>query len=301
MRLCFLNNDRFLFFNMYQKKPSWLKVKLPSGKKFNTTYNMLDSLKLNTICTEAKCPNIGECFGHGTATFLILGENCTRNCLYCNVSNNNPLSVDKEEPKNVAQAVLKLGLKYVVITSVTRDDLSDGGAMVFCDVVKEIKKKNPKVDIELLIPDFNGNEDSLKKIINSKPDVLGHNIEVVERLFPTIRPQGNYQLSLNLLSSIKKINYNQKTKSGLMVGLGESKEEIVSTMKDLVRVGVNFFTIGQYLQPRRDLMSVERFYTPEEFKELEKIGLEFGFEHVESGPLVRSSYRADKLNKYFGN
>lgn len=279
---------------MLKRKPSWLKVKIPSGKNFDIINRIIKESNLHTICKEAKCPNAGECFGHGTATFMILRNVCTRKCLYCNVKHGKPKKIDKNEPKKIAEAVKKLNLKYVVITSVTRDDLKDGGSNVFFNTTKEIKKLN-KAKVELLIPDLN--ENNLKKIIKAKPDVLGHNIEVTRNLFKRLRPQGDYSFSIKLLKNIKKINGNQKTKSGLMVGLGESKEDIVRTMKDLIKAEVDFLTIGQYLQPRKDLAEVKKFYTPEEFEEFKKIGLKLGFKHVESGPLVRSSYRADKLNK----
>jgi len=278
-----------------QRKPSWLKVKIPSGKKFNRINKIIKKSNLHTICHEAKCPNMAECFAHSTATFLILGDTCTRNCLYCNVNFGKPGKLDEDEPKKITEAVKKLNLNYVVITSVTRDDLEDGGSGVFLKTINEIKKNNENIKIELLIPDLNGN--NLKKIINSKPDVLGHNIEVTESLFKKLRPLGDYSFSIRLLKNIKKISENQKTKSGLMIGLGETKEDIVKTMKDLRKAEVDFLTIGQYLQPRKDLAEVKKFYTPEEFKEFKNIGLKLGFEHVESGPLVRSSYRAERLNK----
>ncbi len=278
-------------------KPSWLKVRIPSGTNFNKLNNIIKTNNLNTICYSAKCPNKAECFENGTATFMILGDKCTRNCLYCNVEHGIPSEVDGEEPEKVAEAIKKLNLKYAVITSVTRDDLADNGAEVFFKTVIEIKKLNGKIKVELLIPDLKGNEENLKKIINAEPDVLGHNIEVAESLFKKLRPSGDYQLSLSLLKKIKKTNKKQKTKSGLMVGFGETKEDIIKTMKDLRKADVDFFTIGQYLQPRKDLAEVKKFYTPEEFNELREIGIKLGFEHVESGPLVRSSYRADKLNK----
>ena len=278
-----------------QRKPSWLKVKLPSGVRFNKINKIIKNNDLHTICREAKCPNVGECFGHGTATFLVLGDTCTRNCGYCNVNYGVPGKIDENEPNKIADAVKKIGLRYVVITSVTRDDLSDGGSTIFFNTTKEIKKKNKNTKVELLIPDLKNNEKNLKKVINSKPDVLGHNIEVTKNLFKKLRPQGDYSLSLKLLKNIKEMNKNQKTKSGLMMGLGEGKEDVIRTMEDLRNAEVDFLTIGQYLQPRKDLAEVKKFYTPEEFEEFRKVGMKMGFEHVESGPLVRSSYRADKL------
>ncbi len=293
----------------HRRHPDWLKVKLPSGEDYIKVRNLVKTNRLHTICEEAKCPNLSECWSHGTATFLILGDICTRHCLYCNVKSGKPDEADISEPKKVADAVRKMNLRYVVITSVTRDDLEDGGASIYADTIKEIKKANKKCKIELLIPDLklknskdNGqtknslNINALKKIIDAKPDVLGHNIESVRRVFSRVRPLGDYDASLQLLKTIKKIDKNMKTKSGLMVGFGEIKEEIIETMKDLRKNDVDFLTIGQYLQPSKKNAKIEKYYRPEEFEELRKIGMEIGFIHVEAGPLVRSSYRADKLN-----
>lgn len=274
--------------------PDWLKVKIGGGKNFIKMKSLLRNAKLHTICEEAKCPNIAECFGSGTAVFLILGDICTRNCKYCNVKHGVPNSLNPNEPNDVAESVKKLDLKYVVITSVTRDDLDDGGASVFNKTVKEVKKLNKNCRVEVLIPDFKGKIDSLKKIIDAKPDVINHNIEVVQDLFPKIRPEGNYETSLELLRNIKNIDKNIKTKSGLMIGIGENKEQILKTIKDLKKVGVDFLTIGQYLQPTKNHAEIKNYYTPKEFEELKKIGLDVGFEHIESGPLVRSSYHAEK-------
>lgn len=274
--------------------PDWLKVKIGGGKNFIKMKSLLRNAKLHTICEEAKCPNIAECFGSGTAVFLILGDICTRNCKYCNVKHGVPNPLNPNEPNDVAESVKKLDLKYVVITSVTRDDLDDGGASVFNKTVNEVKKLNKNCKVEVLIPDFKGKIDSLKKIIDAKPDVINHNIEVVQDLFPKIRPEGNYETSLELLRNIKNIDKNIKTKSGLMIGIGENKEQILKTIKDLKKVGVDFLTIGQYLQPTRNHAEIKKYYTPKEFEELKKIGLDVGFEHIESGPLVRSSYHAEK-------
>ena len=293
--------------NNHRRHPDWLKVKIPSGEDYVKVRNLVKTNRLHTICEEAKCPNLSECWSHGTATFLILGNICTRHCLYCNVKSGKPNEVDVNEPKKVADAVRKMGLKYVVITSVTRDDLEDGGASIYADTIKEIKRINENCKIELLIPDLKlkGNNkgdknrintNALKKIIEAKPDVLGHNIEAVRRVFSTIRRGGNYDLPLQLLNSIKKIDKKIKTKSGIMIGFGETKKEIIETMKDLRKNDVDFLTLGQYLQPSPKNAKIIKYYKPEEFEELKKIGLEMGFKHVESGPLVRSSYRADKLN-----
>jgi lipoic acid synthetase len=277
-----------------RRHPDWLKVKIGGGKDFAKIKSMLRDAKLHTICEEARCPNIAECFGRGTAVFLILGNICTRNCKYCNVTHGVPLSLNPNEPKDVAESVKELGLKYAVITSVTRDDLEDGGASVFYDTVKEIKKLNNSCKIEVLIPDFRGNEEALKKVVDSKPDVVNHNIEVAEELFPEIRPEGNYTVSLEVLKNIKKIDKNVRLKSGFMVGLGENKEQIVKTMQDLRDSDVDFLTIGQYLQPTRNHAEIKKYYTPKEFDEFKKTAMGLGFKHVESGPLVRSSYHAEE-------
>jgi len=277
-----------------RRHPDWLKVPLGGGQAYAEMKKMLRKAKLHTICEEAKCPNMAECFGNGTAVFLILGDTCTRNCKYCNVKHGKPLPLNPDEPKDVAESVKKLGLKYVVITSVTRDDLEDGGASVFYDCVKEIKKLNDDCKVEVLIPDFRGSKDALKKVMDSRPDVINHNIEVSEGLFPEVRPEGNYKTSLSLLENIKNIDGNVKTKSGFMVGLGEDKSHIIKTMEDLRKVKADFLTIGQYLQPTINHAEIKKYYTPEEFEEFKGIALDIGFEHVESGPLVRSSYHAER-------
>jgi len=275
-----------------RRHPDWLKVKIPSGKEYHRMKFLLASSRLYTICEEAKCPNIAECFSKGTATFLILGDICTRNCTYCNVKKGIPLEVDFNEPGRVARTVKKLNLNYVVITSVTRDDLPDGGANIFAQTIQEIKKLSPETKIEVLIPDFQGNRDSLKRVIDAKPYVLAHNLETVERLFPTVRPQGDYRKSLNLLKEAKEMDLHLLTKSGIMVGTGETKEEIMEVMEDLREVDCDIFTIGQYLQPSLNHLSISKYYSPEEFEEFKEIGEELGFLHIESGPLVRSSYHA---------
>ena len=277
-----------------RRHPDWLKVPLGSGQAYVEMKKMLRKAKLHTICEEAKCPNMAECFGNGTAVFLILGDTCTRNCKYCNVKHGKPLPLNPDEPKDVAESVKKLGLKYVVITSVTRDDLEDGGASVFYDCVKEIKKLNDACKVEVLIPDFRGSKDALKKVMDSRPDVINHNIEVSEGLFPEVRPEGNYKTSLSLLENIKNIDGNVKTKSGFMVGLGEDTSHIIKMMEDLRKVKADFLTIGQYLQPTINHAEIKKYYTPEEFEEFKGIALDMGFEHVESGPLVRSSYHAER-------
>jgi len=281
-----------------RRHPDWLKVPLRGGKNFTEIKKILRHSKLNTICEEAKCPNITECFNNGTAVFLILGDICTRNCRYCNVKHGKPHNINLNEPFDVAESVKKLKLKYVVITSVTRDDLSDGGSDFFYKTVKEIRKTNNKCKIEVLIPDFSGNIKSLKKIVKSKPDVINHNIEVCERLFSNIRPDGNYKLSLSVLKNIKEIQNNVITKSGFMVGLGENYKEIIKIMEDLYIMGVDFITIGQYLQPTIDHAEIIKYYTPKEFNEIKKLGEKIGFKHVEAGPLVRSSYHAERAIRW---
>ena len=279
---------------MKRRHPDWLKVKIGSGENYVKMKSLLRNAKLHTICEEAHCPNMAECFDQGTAVFLILGDVCTRNCRYCNVKHGKPGVLNPDEPIDVAESVKQLGLKYAVVTSVTRDDLVDGGANVFFETVREIKKINPGCKVEVLIPDFQGNLDSLKKVVDSCPDVINHNIEVVEQLFPNIRPEGNYQRSLDLLKDIKKINNDVKSKSGFMIGIGENKEQIIKTMQDLRKSDVDFLTIGQYLQPSKNHAEIMKYYTPEEFNEFKVIAVDLGFKHVESGPLVRSSYRAHK-------
>ena len=273
------------------RKPDWLKVKLGGGDEFNKVKNILSSKGLHTVCEEANCPNLGECFCKGTATFMILGDICTRNCKYCNVKNGIPSHVNPHEPKNIAEAVKDLELKYVVITSVTRDDLRDGGAMTFRKTIDEIKKLT-KAKVEVLTPDFKGDTDAIRKVLEAEPDVFAHNIETVERLFHKVRPNANYRKSMIFLKRIKEIDPKQITKSGLMIGLGETKQEIIKTMKELRLVKVDILTIGQYLQPRTDLTPVEKYYTPEEFEEFREIGNEMCFKFVMSGPFVRSSYHA---------
>ena len=277
-----------------RRHPDWLKVRIGGGEKYSQMISLLQTSKLHTICQEAKCPNIAECFGSGTAVFLILGDICTRNCRYCNVNNGIPKPLDPNEPRDIAESVKTLGLKYAVITSVTRDDLHDGGAKVFFDTITSIKDFNPECKVEVLTPDFNGNIESIKTVINAKPDVFNHNIEVVQDLFPEIRPEGNYNMSLRFLKDIKKIHNKMKTKSGFMIGLGEKYEQILATMKDLRKSEVDFLTIGQYLQPTRNHVDIKKYYTPIEFKELREVSLKLGFSHVESGPLVRSSYHAER-------
>lgn len=275
-----------------RRHPDWLKVRIGSGENYSKVKTLLRNAKLHTICEEARCPNIAECFGCGTAVFLILGNVCTRDCKYCNVAHGMPGSLNKNEPRDIAESVKTLGLKYVVVTSVTRDDLPDSGASVFVQTIQEIRQLNPVVHIEVLIPDFKADRNALQGIVSTTPDVINHNIEVVEPLFPEIRPQGDYRRSLSVLQTIKTMDKQMKTKSGFMIGLGETTEQILSTLQDLKTAQVDFLTIGQYLQPTKKHAEIKKYYTPDEFQELKNIAQNLGFTHVESGPLVRSSYHA---------
>lgn len=277
-----------------RRHPDWLKVPLPGGKQYADIKRQLRHAKLHTICEEARCPNLAECFGRGTATFLILGDICTRDCRYCHVKHGIPLPVDAMEVEYVAESVKSLGLSYVVITSVTRDDLYDGGATVFNKTIRSIRNIAPSCKIEVLIPDFKGDSSALKVVLDAGPDVLNHNIEVVERLFPILRPQGDYIRSLSILNGSKELYERIPTKSGFMIGLGESMGEIMSLLDDLRKAQVDMLTIGQYLQPSSMHAEIQKYYTPNEFEELKKIALQKGFSHVESGPLVRSSYHAEE-------
>ena len=282
---------------MHVKRPPWLKVKASWGEGYRRLKSLLADSDLHTVCQEANCPNINHCFENKTATFLILGNVCTRGCKFCNIKRGTPLPVDSDEPKRVAVAVKKLGLEYVVITSVTRDDLYDGGAFVFSRTIQEIRNLVPDCKVELLIPDFLGFFESLKIVLDGKPDVLNHNLETVKRLYPQVRRGANYQRSLNLLGMAKNYDQNLITKSGIMIGLGERWEEIVKLMRDLRNVSCDLLTIGQYLSPSREHLPVVKYYHPDEFVELKSIGERMGFFHVESGPLVRSSYQAHKQMK----
>jgi lipoic acid synthetase len=277
---------------MPTKRPEWLKVETHWGEKYQQIKSLLSQSGLHTVCQEANCPNRSHCFDSGTATFLILGDVCTRGCGFCNVKRGVPLPVDEDEPKRIVEAVRIMELEYAVITSVTRDDLEDGGAFIFAQTIKEIKQRMPSCQVEVLIPDFAGYFQSLETVLIAEPDVLNHNLETVKRLYPKVRKGADYQRSLELLSNVKKIDKNIITKSGIMLGLGESKEEIIDLMEDLRRVECNLLTIGQYLSPSENHLPVSKFYHPDEFYELKQIGERIGLNHVESGPLVRSSYHA---------
>ena len=274
------------------RRPDWLKVRLPSGDNYNEVLQLMRKSSLNTVCEEAKCPNLSECWNSRTATFMILGDTCTRSCGFCNVKIGIPNELDLDEPRRVVESAVKLNLKHVVITSVDRDDLKDGGAIIFSEAIKLLNEKLPFTTIEILIPDFKGDENSFNLIMEHPPTVLNHNLETVERLYHAVRPQANYKRSLNLIKWFKRKGL--RTKSGIMVGIGETKEEVIGIMHDLREHGCDIMTIGQYLQPTKDHLPVDRFVTPDEFSYYNEIGLNLGFLAVESSPLVRSSYHAEK-------
>src|SRR5918993_727283 len=275
-----------------QPKPEWLKVRAPGSENYLRLKGIMRTLGLHTVCEEANCPNIGECWHHGTATFMILGDTCTRSCGYCNVTHGAPKPADDREPVNVASAIHAMALAHVVITSVDRDDLADGGASHFARTIAETRSRIPSCRVEVLIPDFKGDEASLRTVLDAKPDVLNHNIETVPRLYRTARPGGRYERALELLDRSRRYAPGIPTKSGLMVGLGEETNEVVETLRDLASVGTRIVTIGQYLRPSLANLPMVRYYAPSEFAEFKRIGLELGIGHVESGPLVRSSYHA---------
>jgi lipoic acid synthetase len=276
-------------------KPPWLKKRLPPFEELAKVKSILDLAELHTVCEEARCPNLGECFSKGTATLLILGRICTRNCGFCAVEHGVSAPPDEGEPEKVAQAVKKIGLQYVVITSVTRDDLPDGGAVHFARTIQAIRALSREIKIEVLIPDFKGDLASLLTVLNEGPDVLNHNVETIPRLYQEVRPQADYRGSLHLLKRAKERGARVLTKSGFMLGLGETKEEILSLLQDLSEVRCDFLTIGQYLQPRPDRLPVVRYIPPEEFEGYKKIGEEMGFKSVASGPFIRSSFHAAQM------
>lgn len=283
------------------RKPDWLKIRPNFGQKYISVKNLLSELRLHTVCQEATCPNIGECFSAGTATFLILGDRCTRNCGFCDVESGEPPPLDCDEPERVAEAVKALGLKFAVITSVTRDDLPDGGASIFAAVVESIRRVSPNCGVEVLIPDFAGDKGALKIVLDANPTVIAHNIETVPELYDTVRPQANYLRSLEVLKFCANNGNGIVVKSGIMIGLGESMRQIENTIKDAARAGCQVFTIGQYLSPSATHLQVKKFYHPEEFRMLAKYGISCGIAHVESGPLVRSSYLAHKQYAKFAS
>jgi lipoic acid synthetase len=277
------------------KKPPWLKKRIPPFQDLQRVKSILNDSSLHTVCEEARCPNLGECFSRGTATFLILGRRCTRNCGFCAVEHGTPAPPDETEPERVAQAVKKMSIHYIVLTSVTRDDLPDGGAFLFAKTIRAIRALSPKIKIEVLIPDFKGDLNSLEAVLKECPEVLNHNIETASRLYPEVRPLADYKRSLHLLKRSKEDYPHIPTKSGFMLGLGETHEEVLEILRDLKEVGCDFLTIGQYLQPRQDHLSVVRFIPPEEFEEYKKIGEGMGFKSVASGPFVRSSFHASEM------
>jgi lipoic acid synthetase len=275
-----------------EPKPAWLKVRAPGSPNYLRLKSLMKEARLNTVCEEARCPNIGECWHHGTATFMILGDVCTRACGYCAVPHGMPSEVDAAEPARLAEAVRTLGLRYVVITSVDRDDLADGGAWIFAETIRRVRVAAPDCRVEVLIPDFQGIESSLRTVLDAGPDVLNHNTETVPRLYRLARPGGRYPRTLELLDRARTIGPAIPTKTGLILGLGEEWDEVVETLGDLRKVGVEILTIGQYLRPTESHLKMARYYHPDEFAELKRIALDLGFGHVESGPLVRSSYHA---------
>jgi len=273
-------------------KPKWLRVKLPTGESYKKVRKLVSNHKLHTICESGNCPNMGECWGAGTATFMILGNICTRSCGFCAVATGKPLAVDWAEPERVARSVKLMQVKHAVITSVDRDDLKDGGSIIWADTVKAVRRVSPQTTMETLIPDFKGNMDQVQRIVDVSPEVVSHNMETVERLTRSVRIQARYDRSLKVLQYLK--DGGMRSKTGIMLGLGETEDEVVQSMKDLVDVGLDVLTLGQYLQPTPKHLPVKEFIPPEQFARLKKIGLDLGIQYVESGPLVRSSYKAEK-------
>jgi lipoic acid synthetase len=273
-------------------KPSWLRARAPVGDNFHNLKKLARGLGLHTVCESAQCPNIGECWNHKTATFMLLGDICTRRCGFCAVPKGKPQPIDRDEPRRVAEAVATLGLKHAVVTSVNRDDDNLGGARIFAETIRQIRALTADCRVEVLIPDFQGRDEALKVVLDAQPDVLNHNTESVPRLYRVVRPGARYERTLQLLENVKKFSPGMVTKSGVMVGLGETREELIEVFRDLGGRGVDILTVGQYLRPSRDHLPIARFYPPEEFDDLREQALGFGFRHVESGPLVRSSYHA---------
>jgi len=274
------------------RKPPWLKVPAPGGPNYVALKQLMRGHGLHTVCEEAHCPNIGECWEHRAATFMILGDVCTRNCAYCAVAHGTPALLDEDEPLRLAAAVERMELKHVVITSVDRDDLPNGGAEIFAAAIAEIRRRAPDTSVEVLIPDFKGNEAALRIVVDAQPDILNHNLETIDRLYRLARPGGRYVRALELLARAKQLDPGMLTKSGIMCGLGEEWDELIGAMRDLRGQGVDILTLGQYLRPSRDHLPIARYYAPDEFAELRRLGREMGYRHVEAGPLVRSSYHA---------
>jgi lipoic acid synthetase len=277
-----------------KRRPEWLKVRAPQGETYEELKRLMRVKTLHTVCEEALCPNIGECWGRGTATFLMMGDVCTRSCAFCDIKTGRPAPMDWDEPNRVAQAIKAMNLRHAVITSVNRDERKDGGAPIFAMVIQRIREVQPGCTIEVLIPDFKGSIDALKMVTDAAPEILNHNVETVPRLFKKVQPQDNYEWALATLGNAKQLSPNQVTKSGIMLGLGETKEEVIAVMRDLADRKVDILTLGQYLQPSKQHLPIDRYVPLEEFAELKSIGMELGFRWVESGPLVRSSYNADR-------
>jgi lipoyl synthase len=275
-----------------ERKPSWLKVKAPGGRQYLRLKQLMRDMDLHTVCEEAHCPNVGECWEHGTATFMILGDVCTRNCAYCAVAHGRPPKYDITEPSRVAEAIGEMRLQHAVITSVDRDDLPDFGAYIFAETIRQIKARLPECSVEVLVPDFQGNEDSIRAVLEAGPDIYNHNTETVPRLYKKCRPGGRYERVLNIFRTAKRIAPHIPTKTGIILGMGETLEEVELVMRDLRTVDVDILTLGQYLRPSDSHIKLDRYVTPEEFRRMRDIGMAMGFRHVESGPLVRSSYHA---------
>ena len=275
-----------------RRRPEWLKARIPGGENYTHIKELVSTHKLHTVCEEARCPNMGECWNNGTATFMILGDVCTRSCGFCAVKTGKPVELDADEPRRVAEAVKLLGVRHAVITSVNRDELYDGGAQIFAETIRQTHAVNPQTKIEVLIPDFKGEEFALDIVLDAFPDILNHNTETVPRLYHIVRPQAQYTRTLQLLDRAKQRGFT--TKTGMMLGIGERTDEVIEVMKDLVSIKCDILTLGQYLQPTKDHLPVDRFVHPDEFAMFKEVGEEMGFKHVESGPLVRSSYHAEK-------
>jgi len=275
-------------------RPEWLKVRLPTGPTYENLRRLMRSKELHTVCEEAHCPNMAECWGAGTATFMILGDTCTRSCGFCAVKTGRPGVVDAEEPRRVGEAVAQMALGHAVVTSVNRDELPDGGAEIFAETIREIRRQSPSTTVEVLIPDFVGRSESLDAVLAARPEILNHNVETVPRLYPRVRPQARYERSLEVLRRTKERAPDLVCKSGIMVGLGETRDEVTATMRDIASQGTDILTVGQYLRPSPVHLPIERYWTPSEFDELRDAGMTMGFRHVEAGPLVRSSYHAER-------
>ncbi|HEX5970952.1 MAG TPA: lipoyl synthase [Gemmatimonadaceae bacterium] len=275
-----------------ERKPPWLKVRAPGGENYLRLRQLMRDLDLHTVCEEAHCPNVGECWEHGTATFMILGDVCTRNCAYCAVAHGRPPKFDPAEPERVAEAAATMRLQHVVLTSVDRDDLPDYGAWAFAETIRQIKLRCPETSVEVLVPDFQGNEDSIRAVLEAEPDIYNHNTETVPRLYKRCRPGGRYERVMRIFTTAKRLAPDIPTKTGIILGMGETNEEIVAVMRDLRAVDVDILTLGQYLRPSDGHIALDRYVTPDEFRYFREVGMELGFRHVESGPLVRSSYHA---------